>query len=162
MHNTSTPTTLRPRSSVIAVAACQFLVSLSLLALTGVVIYREIFPAPAPPYDLHDLPQPPLYFNFLFPGILFCVFLSVIIAAIGLLRLKAWAKWMTLSFATLPVSFCIAVLIFNHYYPVALDPLSDSDPFAAAVLRSLVILIPVSVWWWFVFTRGSVRAQFRR
>lgn len=86
-------------------------------------------------------------------GVLLGIFLVGIVTAVGLVLLKAWARGLTLFLATAPLCFVAreaAVYRPNgwDYTPVMLDGL-------------LIILIPVSIWWWIVFTRKSVRAQFR-
>jgi hypothetical protein len=73
--------------------------------------------------------------------------------AIGLLFLKNWARRMSLCMAT--VSFCAsAVAEILHKRQPGFD-------FTPAFLELVVcILTPVNVWWWILFTRERVRAQF--
>jgi hypothetical protein len=76
-----------------------------------------------------------------------------IITAIGLLRLKNWARQMSLCMATIPLgSFAIEATLRKPHPP---------GDFTALFLElALWVLIPVSMWWWILFTRKRIRAQF--
>jgi hypothetical protein len=74
-------------------------------------------------------------------------------SSIGLLRLRGWARTMTLCLATLPVASCVLDLIFDH-------PPGQWEIIPIAKIL-FAILAPVSIWWWALFTRPSVRSQFR-
>ena len=79
--------------------------------------------------------------------------LVAVASSIGLLRLRGWARTMTLCLATLPVASCVLDLIFDH-------PPGQWEIIPVAKIL-FVILAPVSIWWWALFTRPSVRSQFR-
>jgi hypothetical protein len=77
-----------------------------------------------------------------------------IVTAIGLLRLKNWARQMSLCIATVPLcAFTIAAALHKPHPP--------SWDFTPLLLElALWVLIPVNIWWWILFTRKSIRAQF--
>jgi hypothetical protein len=79
--------------------------------------------------------------------------LVAVASSIGLLRLHGWARTMTLCLATLPVASCVLDLIFDH-------PPGQWEIIPIAKIL-FAILAPVSIWWWALFTRPSVRSQFR-
>jgi hypothetical protein len=79
--------------------------------------------------------------------------LVAVASSIGLLRLRGWARTMTLCLATLPVASCVLDLIFDH-------PPGQWEIIPVAKIL-FAILAPVSIWWWVLFTRPSVRSQFR-
>jgi hypothetical protein len=79
--------------------------------------------------------------------------LVAVASSIGLLRLRGWARTMTLCLATLPVASCVLDLIFDH-------PPGQWEIIPVAKIL-FAILAPVSIWWWALFTRPSVRSQFR-
>jgi len=77
-----------------------------------------------------------------------------IITAIGLLRLKNWARQMSLCIVTVPLcAFAIAATLRK--------PNPPWDWTALALELALWVLVPVNIWWWILFTRKSIRAQFR-
>ena len=86
-------------------------------------------------------------------GLPFLFSLVAVASSIGLLRLRGWARTMTLCLATLPVSASVLDLILDHRPGVI-----EIVPIAKILLA---ILVPVSIWWWALFTRPSVRSQFR-
>lgn len=82
----------------------------------------------------------------------------------GLFRLNAWARKSALCWAGASLLFC-AYLLASHPYQILVI---DSDQWSSelALLKQffaqalLIALVPVSIWWIFLFTRTSVKAQF--
>jgi uncharacterized membrane protein len=136
----------RPTISIIAVAVFQVVASVLTLVWFERVVRefyfsdRSSFSVPADaPFGL-------------------CTMLSAalleIIAAIGLLRLKNWARQMSLCIATVPLCvFAITAMLRK--------PNPPWDWTALLLELAFWVLIPVNVWWWIVFTRKRIRAQFR-
>ena len=87
-------------------------------------------------------------------GLPFLFSLVAVVTAVGLLRLREWARRTTLWLATLPLAGCALFLIL--YHPSPYDILR---PIAKILLW---ILAAISIWWWVLVTRSSVRSQFRR
>jgi hypothetical protein len=136
----------RPSPSVIAVAVVQFLGSVPFLCICGYYLWVTVRFSP------HDFARYPMRY-FVFLGLPFLFSLVAAASSIGLLRLRGWARTMTLCLATLPVSSCVLELILNHKTgEIEIIPIDK-------IL--LAILAPVSIWWWALFTRPSVRSQFR-
>jgi hypothetical protein len=89
----------------------------------------------------------------IFLGLPFLFSLVAAASSIGLWRLREWARAMTLCLVTLSVSSCVLDLILNRRTgEIEIIPVTK-------IL--LVILAPVSIWWWALLTRPSVRSQFR-
>jgi len=130
--------------SIIAVALVEGLGSLPFLCLSGFVLlalFREA----------RDPWQPLTLYIF---GLSFLFGVAAAVSAIGLLFVHEWARITTLYLATLPFFACSLFLML--YEPV------PNDIFRPIAKILLVILVPVSIWWWILFTRPSVRSQFRR
>lgn len=130
--------------SIIAVALVEGLGALPFLCLSGIVL-MDLF------HSAQSAWQPRVLYAF---GLSFLFGLAAAASAIGLLFLREWARITTLYLATLPFFACSLFVML--YEPVRNDPFL---PFAKILLA---ILVPVSIWWWILFTRPSVRSQFHR
>jgi hypothetical protein len=140
-------------ASVIAVAAAQFLGSLPFLYICGIALWGTI-------WVTHDFANwPMLMVEF---GLPFLFSLMAVVTSIGLLRLRGWARRATLCLATLPVCGCALFLIVFHPHDSYGTPFAIRDVSRPVGEALLAILIPVSIWWWVLFTRDTVRSQFRR
>ena len=149
---------MKSSNSIIAVAAVQFLGRLAILLLPAVLLTDEIhfhswYPATYQPKSAA--------YYVLFVALPISLSLFGIITSIGLVRVREWARRVTLYFATIPTLICVLWLILHHLRAVgdALLVIGDLSNALAAYL--LVILAPTSLWWWILFTRKSVRSQFR-
>jgi hypothetical protein len=87
-----------------------------------------------------------------FGGLLTAIFLRVA-SATGLLLRRRWARWLTLILATVPLC---AVVVEKAAYKR--HPGFDFTP--GLLADAIWALVPISLWWWLVFTRKSVKAQF--
>lgn len=82
----------------------------------------------------------------------------------GLFRLEAWARKSALLWAATSLLFCIFLLVSYPYQILVID--SDHWSSELVLLKQffgqalLIALTPISVWWIFLFTRLSVKAQF--
>lgn len=137
-------TRARATRSIVAVAAFQVAASMMSLFLFQRGLRNEYF---SDKYSVDPGTS-------LFLGILLGIFLVGIVTAVGLVRLKTWARMFTLFLATAPVcATAVGAALYKR------QPGLDFTP---AILDGLLILLlPVSMWWWILFTRKSVRAQFR-
>jgi hypothetical protein len=86
-------------------------------------------------------------------GALLIIAFLVIVTAIGLWRLQVWARRMSLGLGLVSVGACAVAAIVHQRTP-GFDFTPDTLKFA------LWVLIPVNLWWWIVFTRQRVVAQF--
>jgi hypothetical protein len=83
---------------------------------------------------------------------------------VGLFRLNAWARKSALIWASASLLFCIYLLASNPYEIFVID--SDHWSSELALLKQLfaqallIALGPVSIWWIFLFTSASAKAQF--
>jgi hypothetical protein len=132
-------------ASVVAVATVQVIGSLPILYVLGINLWLT-------GWVTHELWRSPLELVVL--GLPFVFSLVAVVTAVGLLRLRGWARISTLCLATLPFAACAVFVAL--YPPRTYDILR---PIAKIVLW---ILAPISIWWWVLFTRSSVRSQFRR
>lgn len=159
MNVSRTRTAINASNSIKAVAAVQLLGSLAILFLPGVLLTGEIrlhhwYPDTYPP-------KPAIFYE-LYVALPICLSLFGVLTSIGLGHLREWARRVTLYFPAGPLLTCVLWLILHHPRPLgdALLVVGDlSNAFAAFWLG---ILAPVSVWWWILFTRESVRSQFRQ
>jgi len=142
-----------PPQSIVAVATVQFLGSLPFLYICGTTLWGAV-------WVTHELPNSPMLVVVL--GFPFLFSLLAVATSIGLLRLREWARRATLCLATLPVSGCALFLILYHPLDVYSAPFAVRDISHLVGKVLLAIFIPVSIWWWVLFTRNTVRSQFRR
>jgi len=92
-----------------------------------------------------------------------------LVTAVGLMRLRDWARKVAIFLSTVPVLSC-ALLVLSQP-PSIFPPPKSSEQYAILTIGPglgllfyeylLVILIPLSIWWLVLFTRKSVRSQFR-
>jgi hypothetical protein len=90
-----------------------------------------------------------------------CLSLIGVFTGMGLLRLRNWARRVTLSMATVPVFACVAYLKLHHPKPLGDAMLVVGDFTNGIVAYLLVVLLPVSIWWWVFFMRADLRSRFR-
>lgn len=141
------PRNNRPSPSVIAVAVVQFLGSVPFLCICGYYLWETVW------FSAHEFARFPIRF-FVFLGLPFLFSLVAAASSIGLLRLRGWARTTTLCLATLPISSCVLELTLDRHRPGVIEIVPVDK-----IL--LPILALVSIWWWALFTRPSVRSQFR-
>jgi len=139
--------------SIVAVAVVQILGALPFLYICGIGLWGTI-------WDTHDFANWQMLVVAM--GLPFLFSFVAVVTAIGLLRLQEWARRATLYLATLPVLGCSLFLIFYHPQDTYETPFAIRDISRLVGKVSLAILIPVSIWWWVLFTRNTVRSQFRR
>ena len=142
-----------PPPSIVAVAVVQFLGSLPFLYVCGTTLWGGV-------WVTDELANSPMLIVVLGLPILFS--LIAVVTSIGLLRLREWARRATLYLGTLPVSGCALFLILYHPRDAYGAPFAVRDISHLVGKILLAILIPVSIWWWVLFTRNTVRSQFRR
>jgi hypothetical protein len=137
--------TIQPRltASIIAVAVFQIVVSVLTLILFGRGV-EDIYSG-----QYYYIPPADKAFVWALLG----TALLEIGLAVGLLFLKNWSRQMSLCMATVSVCACVIAAISHKRQP--------GFDFTPAILGLMVcILTPVNVWWWILFTRKRVRAQF--
>jgi hypothetical protein len=97
----------------------------------------------------------------------FCFSLLGTATSVGLFGLREWARKMTIFLSVAPVSICGLLLLLR---PEAIFHPDIGSKYAILAVGDLgivvyacmfMILIPVSAWWLVLFTRESVRFQFR-
>jgi hypothetical protein len=94
-----------------------------------------------------------------------CFSLLGVVTSVGLFGLREWARKLAIFLSVAPVTTCGLLVLLQ---PVAIFPpdvkyaiLAVGDMGIVVYASMLTILIPVSVWWLILFTRESVRSQFR-
>jgi hypothetical protein len=103
--------------------------------------------------------SPMLFVVFGFP---FLFSVIALVTSVGLFRLCEWARRMILRLATLPVAGSALFLILHHPQDSYGTPFAVRDVSRVIAKVLLLILIPISIWWWVLFTHNTVRSQFRR
>jgi hypothetical protein len=133
----------RPSFSIVAIAAFQMLAGLLALTIFAFAVWslylsrRVSVPTDAPQVL----------------GALLVIAFLIIVTAIGLWRLRVWARRMSLGLGIVSAGACAVAAIVHQRTP-GFDFTPDTLKFA------LWVLIPVNLWWWIVFTRQRVVAQF--
>jgi len=155
-------------AKIVVVAGIQFVVSAlvwipsALLLYDDAIMYHRYSAAAAAPNALFILPTRSHEYYVVAIGVPLCLSLLGVVTGRGLLRMRNWARRITLYMATVPVCGCALFLRLYHSKPVpegAIFVIGDFLPLIAWAF--LVVLLPVSVWWWILFTRTTVRSQFR-
>lgn len=104
---------------------------------------------------------------FAYADLPFCFSLLGVATSAGLLGLREWARKMAIFLSVGPVTISGLLLLLR---PDAIFPPDVGAKYAILAVGDLgivvyaymfMILIPVSVWWLVLFTRKSVRSQFR-
>jgi hypothetical protein len=96
-----------------------------------------------------------------------CFSLLGVITSVGLFGMREWAWKTTIFLSVAPVTICgLLVLlqpeaIFRPDAGIKYAILTVGDFGIVVYICMFVALIPVSVWWLVLFTRKSVRSQFR-
>jgi hypothetical protein len=97
-----------------------------------------------------------------------CFSLLGVATSVGLFGMREWARKMAIFLSVAPVTICGLLLLL---YPDAIFPPDVGAKYAILAVGDLgiviyacmfTILIPVSVSWLILFTRESIRSQFRR
>ena len=134
-----------PTLAVISVAVFQFLV-----AALGLILFARGVRIETAEYSTEYTHPPDLWYFF---GGLLATILVCAVSATGLLMRRMWARWLTLFLATVPL--CVAAVekaIYQRHIGFDFTPAFLEDAIWA--------LVPISLWWWLVFTRRGVKAQF--
>jgi lysylphosphatidylglycerol synthetase-like protein (DUF2156 family) len=134
-----------PTWEAMAVAGFQFLVSALGLILLARGVRIEFVQ-----YSTEYTHPPEVWYAL---GGLLATIVVCAVSAIGLMRRRIWAKWLTLILATVPLC---AVVVEKAIY--RRHPGFDFTP--ALLGYAIWALVPISLWWWLVFTRKRVKAQF--
>lgn len=152
-----------PSTSICIVAVIQVAVSSVILfvwgwLLWGLAVYYHRYP------KNHQVFAPEIWF--------FCIVLPVgfavlgLVTSIGLWRLREWARQRTIFLSIVPVTVYTLLLLLH---PQSLFGTQDSpgglyavgDIYGFVVGCLIAVLIPISIGWLVLFTRPSVKAQFR-
>lgn len=134
-----------PRLAVIAVVVFQFLI-----AALGLFLFARGVRIEIAEYSAEYTHPPDAWYAL---GALLTTIVVCAVTATGLLMRRMWARWLTLILATVPL--CAAVVEKEIYKR---HPGFD---FTSAFLGYAIwALVPISLWWWLVFTRKRVKAQF--
>jgi hypothetical protein len=82
---------------------------------------------------------------------------------IGLFQLRPWARISALIWAALTLAFCLALIAFRPFETFVIPErfVGSTESIKQLIAISLLILLmPSSVWWLFLFRMKSVKAQF--
>lgn len=141
------PVPVGPPLSVVTVALLQLIGALPILFFCGITLWGAL-------RDTGELRSNPIA-AFAF-GAPFCLAILAVIASVGLLRLKEWARRASLWLVSLSTLSCVLLLIFCQPQN---DPLGIIRPIAEILLAALLL---VTVYYWLLFTEASIRSAFRQ
>lgn len=86
-----------------------------------------------------------------------------LLTGIGLFRLRGWARRAALVWASIALFFSLAVIAFRPYETFFIPErfVSDFESLKQlAAISFVLLLLPLSVWWLFLFRSQSVKQQF--
>jgi hypothetical protein len=84
---------------------------------------------------------------------------------IGLFQLRPWARVAALAWACVSLAFCLGLIAFRPFETFFIPDhfVGPTESLKQLIAISVVILLlPVSVWWLFLFRAKSVKEQFQR
>lgn len=154
---------LRPRSAGVTAAA-----TLAILGCGASFILWGIFLLNllnAPPHQdgkrLYEVYPATVLLIALVPSIFMALGIRT---GIGLFQLRPWARVAALAWASVSLTFCLALIAFRPF-----ETFFIPDHFVGAIeslkqliaISLVILLLPVSVWWLFLFRAKSVREQFQ-
>ncbi|HYA62587.1 MAG TPA: hypothetical protein VED66_05245 [Candidatus Sulfotelmatobacter sp.] len=151
-----------PRSAgVTAAATYAILCCLTALGFWG-YIFLSLINSPADYQGRH------LYQKFPGPFLLVALVPPALIAlgirtAIGLFQLRPWARVAALVWAAFSLILCLALIAYRPFETLFIPHrfVREAELFKQMVAISFLLLIlPVSVWWLFLFRAKSVKLQF--
>ena len=152
----------RPRSASVTAAA-----TLAVLGSTSALLvwcYFFLVLLNLPP-DIHvNHPYEVFPFTFLLVALVPPLLVALgIRTGIGLFQLRPWARLAALIWASLALAFCLAVIAFRpfetFFFPEHfVSELQSFKQFIA--IAFILLLMPVSIWWLFLFRTKSVKLQF--
>jgi hypothetical protein len=85
------------------------------------------------------------------------------LTAIGLFRLRPWARIAAMTWASIALSFCLAMIAFRPFETFFFPDhfVSELQSFKQLVVISfLVMVMPISTWWLLMFRLPNVKLQF--
>jgi hypothetical protein len=85
------------------------------------------------------------------------------LTALGLFRLRPWARIAALTWASIALSFCLAMIAFRPFETFFFPDhfVSDLQSFKQLISISfLVMVMPISTWWLLMFRLPNVKLQF--
>jgi hypothetical protein len=153
----------RPRSAgVTAAATLAILVCVSAFLFWGYLLLAMVN-LPPDEQGKHIYQTRPLLFLaiLLIPSSLIAL---AIRTAIGLFQLRSWARIAAMVWASLALVFSLSIIALRPF-----ETFFISDRIVAPVVSKeqliavafVVLLLPVSVWWLFLFRMKAVKAQFQ-
>jgi len=153
----------RPRSAAVTAAATlALLISTSALLIWG-IYFRRLLNMPADDQGkyVYQTHTGLFFFVALVPSVLIAVGLRT---GIGLFQLRNWARISAMCLASIGLLCCLALIALrpfetfffpNHF-------VSDVESLKQMIAISfLIMLLPVSIWWLFLFRTRSVKLQFQ-
>jgi hypothetical protein len=156
---------MKAPGSIVAIATVPFLGGLAALVLPSLYFVASIQSHRFFPTLNRESLSPEVYAVYV--GIPICLGLLGIVASIGLVRLREWARRITLLLSTVPVAGCALLIVLRPPSVFPPDPgqgaifaIGGGLYFVAFELL-LAVLVPISIWWLILLTRPRMRSQFR-
>lgn len=152
----------RPRSAGVTAAATLALLGCGSAFFFWGYLFLTLLNAPSDDMGRHFYQLHPVLF------LLVALVPSSVIAlgirtGIGLFQLRPWARTSALIWASITLTFCLTLIAIRPFetFFIPTHFVSPTESFQQLVAIALVILLlPASVWWLFLFRMKSVKAQF--
>ena len=150
-------------AGVTAAATFALLASTSALLAWGYLLL-PLFNAPPDSSGRHAYQTYPIEFAvFTFLPPLLIVF--TVRTAIGIFQLRPWARLAALIWAAAALALCLSIIALRPFQTFFIPArfISQGEAFKQLVTVSFVImLLPASLWWLFLFRLSSVKRQFQQ
>jgi hypothetical protein len=151
-----------PRSASVTAAATLAILGSASALLIWCYFFLAMLNLPADQNGRHPYEMFPFTFLLvaLVPPTLIALGVSI---GVGLFRLQPWSRIAALVWASIALAFCLAMIAFRPFETFFFPDrfVSEAQSFKQLIAISFVmLLLPVSVWWLFLFRAKSVKLQF--
>jgi len=152
-----------PRTAGVTAAATLALLGCTTSFFLWGSVLLNILNAPADAHGRHFYQTHPTFF------LAFALVPSSVIAigirtGIGLIQLRPWARVAAMAWASITLAFCLALIALRPFQTFVIPetfvgPAQSLKQLAA--IAFVILLLPVSVWWLFLFRSKGVKLQFQ-
>jgi len=152
-----------PRSAGVTAAATLALLGCTTSFFVWGYVFLTLLNAPADAHGRH-LYQTHLTFFLAFAFVPSGVIALGIRTGIGLFQLRPWARVAAMVWASITLAFCLALIALRPFEVFVIPdtfvgPAESLKQLAAIAL--IILLLPASVWWLFLFRSKGVKLQFQ-
>jgi hypothetical protein len=151
-----------PRSASVTAAATLALLSCATCFLVWGYVFLILLNSPADLQGHHFYQIYPLFF-FLVAFVPSSIIALGLRTGLGLLQMRPWARVAALIWATITLAFCLALIALRPFETFVIPDTFVGPTQSLQQLASIafiVLLLPASIWWLFLFRSKNAKLQF--